>query len=112
MTGRGYLVTAQPAKHFTTTFIYSETNLFLIVMPEYAQRRKYPNLYDAQGNCIFKCQGEFITPEEEFQSALPESVPNLRIKRTKVCCMACVKFRTCPVSCDVIKNLVKLGFGK
>jgi hypothetical protein len=79
-------------------------------------RDKYPNLYDSEGHCIFKCQGEFATEEEEFQGvyyqqALEKSEGSEHAKR-KPCCIVCAKFRVCPIACDVVKHLRILGFGR
>jgi len=80
------------------------------------RRSKFPNLYDAEGHCIFKCQGEFATEEEEFQGVYYQRELNKpegsEHAKRKPCCMACGKFRACPVACDVVKHLMTLGFGR
>jgi len=77
------------------------------------RRSKFPNLYDAEGHCIFECLGEFATEEEEFQGVYyQQELVNPEHAKRKPCCMACGKFRVCPVACDVVKHLMTLGFGK
>ena len=77
---------------------------------------RYPNLYNSEGHCIFKCLGEFATEEEEFQGVFYQRELNnpegSEHAKRKPCCMTCAKFRTCPIACDVLKHLRVLGFGR
>lgn len=77
---------------------------------------RYPNLYDESGKCIFQCQGEFATEEEEFQGEYYQreliKPEGSEYAKRKPCCMVCAKFRVCLIACDVMKHLKVLGFGK